>query len=146
MGWVLQIGIFSSTFATSATSSLSSQPLFWRTDKNCCDVRWTKTYHQAPSWHLLSKCCFTCTSSNAFPKAILPSGDHINAFQKEPPVLQLYSSVLVIGWVVVLFNTGGFLLIGNFSHLGTSDICTCVYAETASFSFSATLGSCHLGR
>ena len=67
-----------------------------------------------------------------FRTAILPMGDRVGFARGEPLVLQSSPFVSVFGWAVALSALGGRSFSGNRSNLGSSDMCTCVQADTAS--------------
>ena len=95
------------------------------------DVKTFSRWHLFPMW--FEKYFFF------FPRTILPVGGHTDFFQEEPLVLQLYPHVLV--FVVLSQFVVTLPQVGHHSNIGTSDMRTCAYAETASFASLDLTGS-----
>ena len=56
-----------------------------------------------PSWHV-PRCVSKTFLPTVSPKQVLPAGDHIDYFQEEPPVLQIFLNMSVFGWVEVVVS------------------------------------------
>ena len=103
------------------------------TDKDSCRFRWTLSHSQVGTFpSLVSKVRLPVF----FPEAVLPKDDCTSVAQEEQLVLRLNPNFLACDWEWCP-SLWEFSIAYTLSHLGASDKCTCVDADTASLASPA---------